>query len=133
MQGQLQTQIETQTRFGEIMNIITHIKHVAQGKHPVTAVRSGHWPTVRKHHLESFPTCAVCGGSEALEVHHRRPFHLHPELELAPENLITLCESKKNGLNCHLAVGHVGSYRSFNETVTEDAAFLKAKLKSRPA
>ena len=114
------------------MNIITHVKHAIQGKHPLSVARSGHWATVRKHHLESFPTCAVCGGSETIEVHHIKPFHLHPDLELEPLNLITLCESKKNGINCHLAVGHIGNFKSLNATVETDAAFLLAKLKGRP-
>ena len=38
---------------------------------------------------ESF-TCARCGGTNALVVHHIKPVHVDPTLELAPDNLITL-------------------------------------------
>lgn len=114
------------------MNIITHLKHVAQGKHPLSVARSGKWPAVRRAHLEQHPVCAVCGGKENLEVHHKKPFHLHPELELDPANLITLCESKNNGINCHLAVGHIGNFKSLNATVEQDATYLNKKLKGRP-
>lgn len=114
------------------MRIIKHIIDAAQGKHPLSTARSSKWRTVEKEHLEKFPTCAVCGGTEKLQVHHKKPFHLHPELELDQNNLETLCESMKHGINCHLCVGHIGNFKSYNETVTEDAAFLKAKLKARP-
>jgi 5-methylcytosine-specific restriction protein A len=87
------------------MPIIKHLVDAAKGKHPITAARSPHWSTVRKRHLEKFPTCAVCGGNVKLQVHHRHPFHLHPELELEESNLITLCEAP--GRNCHLIFGHL--------------------------
>lgn len=114
------------------MPIVRHLIDAAQGKHPLGAARSPHWSTVRKQHLEKFPTCAVCGGTEKLNVHHKKPFHLHPELELSMDNLITLCENGKNGINCHLAFGHLGSFRSFNENVTEDSGEWNKKLKERP-
>jgi 5-methylcytosine-specific restriction protein A len=104
----------------------------AKGKHPLSAARSGRWPTVRKEHLEKHPYCAVCGGTEKREVHHREPFHLNPELELDPSNLVTLCESGKGGLNCHLALGHLGSFKSFNAEVVTDAAHWSKKIKQRP-
>ena len=114
------------------MPIIKHLIDATKGKHPIGTARSGKWPKVRKHHLENHPVCAVCGGAELLEVHHIRPFHLHPELELDPENLVTLCEAKKGGVNCHLFVGHLGSYRSFNTAVVTDAAAWAEKIARRP-
>ncbi len=114
------------------MNIITHLVGVAQGKHPMSAKRSDHWVTVRADHLKNNPVCEVCGGSSNLEVHHIRPFHLHPELELDPNNLITLCEAKKDGVNCHLWFGHIGNFKSFNVDVLANAAEWALKLKNRP-
>ncbi len=114
------------------MDVITHIVDAAQGKHPIGTARSGKWAGVRAAHLKLHPTCALCGGSEALEVHHRKPFHLHPELELDPENLITLCESKRDGVNCHLFCGHLGNFKSLNADVETDAAQWNVKLKARP-
>ncbi len=68
-------------------------------KHPENAKRSGHWPTVRKDYLKDHPNCAVCSGNKKCEVHHKKPFHTHPELELEPTNFITLCENDKDGVN----------------------------------
>ncbi len=114
------------------MRIIKHLTDAAQGKHPLKTARSPRWPAVREGFLSQHPRCAVCGGIEKLEVHHIHPFHLHPELELDTTNLITLCESWKNGINCHLAIGHLGNFRSFNPDVAADAAALAQKIANRP-
>lgn len=114
------------------MEIVKHIIDAAQGKHPVGTSRSGQWPTVRKKHLTEHPRCEVCGGTTKLEVHHVRPFHLHPDLELDQGNLITLCEANHGGANCHLLFGHLGNFKSFNVDVHEDAAHWAEKIASRP-
>lgn len=74
--------------------------------------RSSEWPELEKKHLKEQPICQWCHGAINLQVHHIEPFHLHPELELDPNNLITLCETKP--LNCHLIHGHLGSWKKFN-------------------
>jgi len=84
-----------------------------------SAKRSSHWPTVEKHFLEQNPTCAACGSKVRLNVHHIKPFHIDPELELDVNNLITLCMSP---LECHLRIGHSGNFKEFNPNVREDAA-----------
>lgn len=112
--------------------LIKHIKDRIAGKVPAGTKRSGHWPTVRKEHLERSPTCEVCGGNKNLEVHHIRPFHLHPDLELDPDNLITLCESNNNGVNCHLLFGHLGNFKSFNVNVRKDSMSWLRKILNRP-
>jgi hypothetical protein len=104
------------------------IKDLVQGKAPLHAKRSGHWATVRKHHLEKFGECAVCGDTKSLEVHHIQPFHEHPELELEPSNLITMCESKSYGIICHLLIGHNGNYKNINPNVVKDASLWREKL-----
>lgn len=114
------------------MALIKHLVGAAQGKHPVTAKRSGHWPTVRKHHLALHPTCAVCGGTEKLEVHHKLPFHIDPSLETNPDNLITLCEANPV-LNCHRIFGHLNNFRGWNPDVVEDAKAWRAKLAANQA
>jgi len=94
--------------------------------------RSKDWPRVRKEHLKKFPTCALCGGSKTIEVHHKRPFHSNPELELHPSNLITLCESGSNGIVCHRSIGHLGDYKSINVDVEKDVEIWRNKIKNRP-
>lgn len=92
--------------------------------------RSSRWPAVRRAHLEQFPACAACGGTEGVEVHHVRPVHLFPHLELDPTNLLTLCE--RPGRNCHLVFGHLLSFREgWNARVRADAADYRAKVEKR--
>jgi 5-methylcytosine-specific restriction enzyme A len=90
--------------------------------------RSPHWPAVRKAHILAHPTCAACGAREKVEVHHIQPFHLFPERELDPANLITLCESSTRA--CHLCIGHGGDYaRYYNSQVVTDAAVWLTMLR----
>lgn len=93
--------------------------------------RSDGWPEARKEHLVSFPVCVVCGSKKNLQVHHIHPFHLYPELELNPDNLITLCEDDGNGCDCHLFIGHLGNFRTYNPDVKEDAEIWNQKIKNR--
>jgi len=70
--------------------------------------RSPSWRKIRASHLEIEPRCLVCNGTEELTVHHWKPYHLFPELELERSNLGTLCER----LHCHL-ISHGGDYRAW--------------------
>jgi 5-methylcytosine-specific restriction protein A len=109
-----------------------HAIDVKAGKHPATAKRSGSWRTVRATHLKKHPKCFVCLGTKKIEVHHIHPFHLVPGLELDPANLITLCENGSDGINCHLAFGHLGNFKSFNASVLADTAVWRIKILTRP-
>lgn len=88
--------------------------------------RSSHWPAVRKAHLEAEPRCVFCGSTADLQVHHIQPYHTHPELELEPSNLITLCGPKGN--NCHFLFGHLGGYERWNPDVRHDAARYRREV-----
>lgn len=90
--------------------------------------RSPHWPQVRAEFLKTNPACAVCGKKDQLEVHHKKPYHLHPELELDPTNFIVLCNKSLH----HLWFGHLGNFKSFNENVEIDAAHLLQEITNRP-
>lgn len=92
--------------------------------------RSSKWAAKRAEHLLKFPTCAACGTKEHLEVHHVRPFHLHPEDELKDENLLTLCETPSH--NCHLIFGHLLLWASYNVDVRADAGAYLLKVTHRP-
>ena len=114
------------------MTILQRALDVARGKIPASMPRSPHWPAHRAAWLKCHPTCAVCGGTRKLQVHHILPFHLFPSQELNPANLITLCETGEHGINCHLGVGHFGWFKSFNVDVEKDAAAWMKKLFNRP-
>lgn len=88
--------------------------------------RAGEWRAVRNAYAASHPACAACGAKADLQVHHVKPFHLWPALELESSNLIALCP------RCHLLLGHLGDYRAYNPCVREDAAWMLARVKSRP-
>jgi 5-methylcytosine-specific restriction protein A len=91
------------------------------------ATRSYKWTEVRKNHLKDNPTCIACGRDKKLEVHHKIPVHLNPELELDPANLVTLCADP-----CHLLFGHLMNYKSYNKLVIEDSSVYLSKVKNRP-
>jgi len=114
------------------MSIKSHIRYfkslIREKSKDLT--RSGHWPSVRKHHLESCPRCAACGSDKRLQVHHIKPFHLHPELELNDKNLITLCMGSNE---CHLLIGHGDDYKCYNPNVESDAQACLADPMKRQA
>ena len=94
------------------------------------AARSSQWPKVRAAYLADHPVCAVCGSMKNLNVHHKKPFHLFPALELDPTNFVTLCESA--GMNCHITFGHLGNFKSYNLNVDADVAAWHDKVFNRP-
>lgn len=99
----------------EIKKRIDHGAMIAK-KHG--KARSTEWPRVEKEHLQRQPACVACGHTEHVQVHHVKPFHLHPQLELEPTNLITLCEAPSR--DHHLLLGHLDEWESFNEHVHAD-------------
>lgn len=104
-----------------------HLKDHVSGKLNGKS-RSGHWHTLRAEFLSENPTCALCGGTKDLEVHHKAAFHTHPELELEKSNLIVLCEANHFGVNCHLFMGHLGSFQNINSDVEKDIAYFLPRL-----
>ena len=111
--------------------MLTRITESLQGKVPLGTQRSSRWRKVRAEHIKNNPKCELCEGTKKLRVHHIKPFHLYPEPELEPTNLITLCECLSYGINCHLLVGHLGNFRSINNDSVNDIATWNAKLKER--
>jgi 5-methylcytosine-specific restriction protein A len=108
--------------------MLTHLINLARNatrKLSEPASRSPEWPKVEHAHLKLFPTCAACGSNKRLQVHHIRPFHLHPELELDPNNLITLCMSPND---CHILIGHGDDFKAYNPNVQTDASKVKANV-----
>lgn len=111
--------------------------------------RSPKWDKVRDEHIRLNPCCAVCGSRINVQVHHKKPFHLFPELELDPNNLVSLCEGKKPGLvrrfllaahmvaedpgNHHLNIGHNGHFKDYNPNVDADIAKYKKIIEAKKA
>ncbi len=91
--------------------------------------RSTEWLKVRKAWLKDHSTCAGCGGKMLLQVHHMKPFHLYPDLELVVSNFITLCERPTR--DCHYRLGHEFDWKAYNEHVVEDADTSLKRVASR--
>lgn len=79
--------------------------------------RSPKWDKVEEDFKAAHPKCECCGTKQRLQVHHIKPFHVEPSLELDETNLITLCMSDNE---CHLRVGHGGDFKSYNPNVVQD-------------
>ena len=91
-----------------------------------TYKRNDDWPKVRRLHLKLHPSCEVCGATKRLAAHHIAPYQWNPELEMDPDNLITLCPAH------HLFVGHLMQWASYNENVVKDAVEWRKRIKDRP-
>jgi hypothetical protein len=115
---QAENLVDQQFLYFNMRRFIQLVKDAVKGK--PKQLRSPRWDDVRDAHVARHPTCAACGSTTHLQVHHIKPFHLFRELELEPSNLLTLCE--QSDTKCHFRIGHHGSWRKYNEHVVEEAA-----------
>lgn len=103
-----------------------HIFEVATNSPTASYPRySSGWSLVRAQFLASHRHCAACG-SVATVVHHIVPVHVDATVELEYANLIPFCP------RCHLFVGHLGDWRSWNTNCVSDAIYWRTKIESRP-
>ena len=112
-------------------NPIKHLYRVAASalrERAKAKKRSPKWRVVKKHFLEKNPACAACGSKKHLQVHHIKPFHLFPGLELEDYNLLSLCMSK---FECHLRIGHGDDFRCFNPEVQKHVLAVSVDPKHR--
>ncbi len=91
--------------------------------------RSSGWEKFEKDYVAVHNFCVACGGTKLLQVHHKLPYHLHPELELDENNVMTLCMSP--GHLCHFIYGHCRDWLAFNPRVVEMAAEMLEATKNR--
>jgi 5-methylcytosine-specific restriction enzyme A len=88
--------------------------------------RSPHWPALERDVVKEEWQCRACGATAGLEVHHVRPFHLYPELELTRANLMVLCR------RCHWLLGHGSkSWSDWIPTAPADAAAMRRRIDGR--
>jgi len=92
--------------------------------------RDPKWDSVRNKWINENKRCVICGRTTKLNVHHIKPYHLYPELELDTTNFMTLCEN--TGMNCHYVFGHLGDWAAYNPNVREeDAPLFNKKIEER--
>lgn len=97
--------------------------------------RSSKWRLIRDAYVAEHPVCEACGTEENLNVHHIKPFHEFPELELDWDNLITLCREH------HFTIGHdedgpdgeaLPNWVESNPNVRRDARLYRESLSIAP-
>lgn len=108
------------------MEIVKKINTLRYAVHNIRQKRSPEWDNVQENHLKTHDECVACGSKEKLNVHHIKPFHLFPELELDPNNLITLCMDNE----CHLLIGHGNNFKFYNPNVVDDANATRVQLQN---
>jgi 5-methylcytosine-specific restriction endonuclease McrA len=102
-----------------ILSSIVHIARIVRsGLRESLKARSDRWPKVRALKIAVTPLCESCGGTKRLQVHHVRPFHLDPTLELDMSNLIVLCMGP---LECHERLGHGDDFKAYNPKIRDHA------------
>ena len=91
--------------------------------------RSPLWRGVRDAYAKAHPKCEFngCDGKFPIAVHHVIPFHVDPNRELDPNNLISACstgyaEDGTPSPNHHLFAAHRGKYSNDNPLVREQFA-----------
>ena len=87
--------------------------------------RSPQWPKLSIEWLKANKWCVVCG-AKATVVHHIQPVSQRPDLELDKDNLASTCD------RCHLFVGHLGAWQSWNPVFLSDALWWRKKIENRP-
>lgn len=90
--------------------------------------RSPRWPAVAQLHLAYHPRCEACGSTINREVHHIIPVSYDAARELDPANLMTLCEGSATAPNCHLLIGHLGSWNLYNAQAPAMARQLRQEI-----
>jgi len=78
------------------------------------------WQKCRKNFLRRVgKVCVCCGSKKKIQVHHKLPRHIRPDLAVDQTNLIALCR------DCHFHVGHLNSYFTYNAAVSEVCWFVR--------
>lgn len=80
---------------------VTNVRHVYRVRKAMRLFKATHG------------SCAWCGRTKGIHVHHVLPVKTHPWLaDDGERNMISLC-----GKRCHLTLGHLGNWRTSNQAV----------------
>ena len=89
--------------------------------------RSGSWESLSTSFLLN-KKCAICGSTDNLQAHHKKPFHVYPELELEVKNLVPLCGKKSR--NCHFIFGHLMNWVTYNHDLDNTIEYFQLLRKT---
>lgn len=93
----------------------------------IEEARDPRWRAFRNK-LTKNSKCAICGTNKHLRLHHKKPFHLFPELELDEKNVVVLCESPSH--NCHFIFGHLMNWSMYNHDLDNTIAYFQLITKT---
>lgn len=86
------------------------------------------WTKLRKEWIAGHPSCACCGITTDLAVHHILPIHLFPEKQLDQTNLITLCQYTPRF--CHFVFGHFFDWWGYNSDIRRFAPLMLRRIQN---
>lgn len=89
--------------------------------------RDPKWKPLRDNFIKG-KKCAACGCVDNLQAHHKKPFHLFPELELDEKNLVVLCENPAK--NCHFVFGHLMNWSTYNHDIDNTLSYFQILKKT---
>jgi 5-methylcytosine-specific restriction enzyme A len=86
--------------------------------------RDPRWAKESREWLAEHAECELCGHDaiEDLEVHHERPYHLFPELEMDRQYWHALCRRPHD---CHRLWGHLSDFSLYNPILRESIVIVK--------
>ena len=109
------------------MNIVSFQPMIYESIAPLLSIaRDKRWAKESRQFLADNPHCVVCGTTDYCVVHHVKPFHLFPELEMDWRYWRTVCETPSH--NDHFAVGHLFNWSRYNQEFDELAKRIKDLL-----
>lgn len=79
---------------------------------------------VMKEYLSSHPNCEYCGRDKKLDVHHKIPVSVAPELATDKNNMVTLCRKPQ----CHFIIGHKGNWKDYNDKISQILSAPNAQI-----
>ena len=106
------------------MGFVQSIKDWHRGT-PKPKPRNPSWDKLASSVVKRSGRCAACGSKSKLEVHHKKPFHLYPELEMIETNLMVLCRV------CHYLFGHFCDWKAWNPHVDLDVGVISMAIRAR--
>ena len=87
-------------------------RHYLNLKAPDGASLNWSWQRCRKDFLKNTANiCVCCGYEKEIQVHHKKPRHIRPDLAVDQTNLIALCR------DCHFHIGHLNNYKTYNSRI----------------
>ena len=80
------------------------------------------WQSTRDNYLkETGKVCRCCGSTKNVEVHHKIPRHIRPDLVHDKNNLIALCR------DCHFHIGHLNDFSNYNAEVEKVCNYVRQR------